>query len=1087
VSQWLKQDAIKALGPHQTALQSNGTTKTVFAVRNTLERHGHFIGLFPDAKNAFNTLSRKSAISQMGESIPGYIKYLHQTYGQDADIIIAQAGEGVPVLDRATSKISRIRWIKSRQGTQQGDPIGMTMYCCGQKKVLRLTIEFTSHLARNWRRQHGPNTLKGKEAQDWLLIAYADDLAICAPPFIAALIYCRYAYLNMLYNSSVFKPSKNKAFSMDLSPEELRAQLTDAFAASRILPQESNGEFTLSEESANRDIHDYATYTLTETDNTVKAYSLLVPPEKDLKFSSQAEGIDGVELLGIPIEKENDNRFTQTLMLQQLNKTIKTWEKAQEHIKSNHARFQILNFCLRTRFHHFCRGIRPSQFKGPVRPTIEYLKKRNPKTYSRLHSPDPQQTIIDYIDSWFWKQALQVTGRYKADMLQREDKIRFTFPRRKGGMGFSLLSDVLPGAFAAAFLECLYPRGLNKYGEPRPGDISLRAICPVLKRSLPHLSMETRRASLPPAMHITEKLYHLCCPLRMNGGSDPHHLTRDVKEFMQATQEIAEFPTITGQLFLNPIIIRQSQILSRTERNLKPIFHNRKLIHGFAHVENGINVPDLMTDLPQQPDKLTIVKKILEKTKDQHYGAKTNRTRTVPFHTPEPIESGAALALLLYAGQPGEPVDWRNIGYGSNIPVYRNRLQRIFNRAIQEAKVDLLCNVSDDDHPSAGFRTPKSRKLWQKGLINPVTKKIPSLLRHNLLMEEEKTMLAEKVTKFGGGTAGASVTQIATWSSILLRNTLLENSAFNIQLTLRTTGSLAILDKAGPKHAIATCQIQSRNPANKGKVCNNVLRDFTHFASCKLSGHHCHPHKVLEDVLLECIRDAYTHHRSKATAQVVLTEDKRPTAYNNLHTSIPSTIMGNTEAIFTGDIIEDDDTFGKFTQPDLLLITNGILPREDFPITSKSKPRPLHMNSLANRDRQFQAFIAHCATNGLKYEFFDVHFSHKDESSLETNERIKRNGYQKAFWNFAEKAQDPTHRHHHTFQMMKRLNHTRGGGTKSDTFWSQHLWGPKQGRAQSTSQTGRNPISGNPSLPKLPECPTKMDRLVDQNNTEKRQ
>ena len=73
VSQWLKEDAIKALGPHQTALQSKGTTKIVFAVRNTLERHGHFVGLFPDAKNAFNTLSRKSAISQMGESIPGYI------------------------------------------------------------------------------------------------------------------------------------------------------------------------------------------------------------------------------------------------------------------------------------------------------------------------------------------------------------------------------------------------------------------------------------------------------------------------------------------------------------------------------------------------------------------------------------------------------------------------------------------------------------------------------------------------------------------------------------------------------------------------------------------------------------------------------------------------------------------------------------------------------------------------------------------------------------------------------------------------------------------------------------------------------
>ena len=92
------------------------------------------------------------------------------------------------------------------------------------------------------------------------------------------------------------------------------------------------------------------------------------------------------------------------------------------------------------------------------------------------------------------------------------------------------------------------------------------------------------------------------------------------------------------------------------------------------------------------------------------------------------------------------------------------------------------------------------------------------------------------------------------------------------------------------------------------------------------------------------------------------------------------------------------------------------------------------MNSMANRDRQFQAFITQCAANGLKYEFFDVHFSHKDESSLETNERIKRNGYQKAYWDFVEKAQDPTHRHHQTLQQMRRLNHTRGGEPKVTPF-----------------------------------------------------
>ena len=44
-----------------------------------------------------------------------------------------------------------------------------------------------------------------------------------------------------------------------------------------------------------------------------------------------------------------------------------------------------------------------------------------------------------------------------------------------------------------------------------------------------------------------------------------------------------------------------------------------------------------------------------------------------------------------------------------------------------------------------------------------------------------------KVDKFGKGAAGASITQIATWSNILLRNKIMDNEAFNIQMTPQTT------------------------------------------------------------------------------------------------------------------------------------------------------------------------------------------------------------------------------------------------------------------------------------------------------------
>jgi len=151
---------------------------------------------------------------------------------------------------------------------------------------------------------------------------------------------------------------------------------------------------------------------------------------------------------------------------------------------------------------------------------------------------------------------------------------------------------------------------------------------------------------------------------------------------------------------MNGILMRQMQLLARTERDLKPIFHKRKLIYGFAEAEEGINITDLMATMAPQADKLTTVKYILAKTESDHWGALTNRENSKPFHTPTLMESGAALVLLLYAGTKDELVDWRNIGYGSNIPVYRNRLQRIFNRATQEAKIHLLCNVTAEDKPS---------------------------------------------------------------------------------------------------------------------------------------------------------------------------------------------------------------------------------------------------------------------------------------------------------------------------------------------------------------------------------------------------
>ena len=80
--------------------------------------------------------------------------------------------------------------------------------------------------------------------------------------------------------------------------------------------------------------------------------------------------------------------------------------------------------------------------------------------------------------------------------------------------------------------------------------------------------------------------------------------------------------------------------------------------------------------------------------------------------------------------------------------------------------------------------------------------------------------------------------------------------------------------------------------------------------------------------------------------------------------------------------------------------------RRIISVTSRNNPRKLNANSVKNRERQFKTFIQHCASNELKYEYIDVHFSHKDDKALETNELIKRKGYEQAFREFAEEAEN---------------------------------------------------------------------------------
>jgi hypothetical protein len=74
----------------------------------------------------------------------------------------------------------------SQEGTQQGDPLASLMYISGLRPVHQLAIRHMAALRHIWISKHPE---RASETDGWLILAYADDIFVVAPPEIAARIY----------------------------------------------------------------------------------------------------------------------------------------------------------------------------------------------------------------------------------------------------------------------------------------------------------------------------------------------------------------------------------------------------------------------------------------------------------------------------------------------------------------------------------------------------------------------------------------------------------------------------------------------------------------------------------------------------------------------------------------------------------------------------------------------------------------------------------------------------------------------------------------------------------------------------------
>ena len=144
----VKDDVRKAAGNLQVcAGQQAGGEAAIHAMREIFGSEDCEAVLLVDAKNAFNSMNRKTMLHNIGIRCPPLAMYAENTYKVPSDQYIDNSEKENDNSDRV---------IKSKEGTTQGDPVAMAAYALGLS-VLQQEISFENTRVKQ--------------------VAYADDLS----------------------------------------------------------------------------------------------------------------------------------------------------------------------------------------------------------------------------------------------------------------------------------------------------------------------------------------------------------------------------------------------------------------------------------------------------------------------------------------------------------------------------------------------------------------------------------------------------------------------------------------------------------------------------------------------------------------------------------------------------------------------------------------------------------------------------------------------------------------------------------------------------------------------------------------------
>ena len=287
------------------------------------------------------------------------------------------------------------------------------------------------------------------------------------------------------------------------------------------------------------------------------------------------------------------------------------------------------------------------------------------------------------------------------------------------------------------------------------------------------------------------------------------------------------------------------------------------------------------------------------------------------------------------------------------------------------------------------------RRAWDEGFYDPVHRDIPLILRSRTPPINNKR-LKEMVLRFGKGMSGLALTTIPARPYLYHQNLIMNSYAYSMQFSNRLVGTITIPGAPKLAHVEGVAPVVCPFGCDHGDM-NGGKHAFT----CKKLGRHVQCHALVEDAVTLMIADALALPIKQGMATVVLADEKRNDASNNLYTTIP----------ITPHVHKPDgpNTNGRIFG-DILVVQNAFLPATKFPtnkdhlISGNTHARDIvnrysDMSTLwTNALETFLKHLTHDNSAGSSYFFVDVHVSAGTSSNLESTSKSKLVQYNNA-WN----------------------------------------------------------------------------------------